>query len=117
MSPRFTAPRLMPHPGCPSRIRVRAEGAGAGRDAPAASAALQPLDVVTEGPVLRPVPVDRPGHQALVAALPGLRDERGRHVPATGAGLCGQAGDLLVVRHPDRRSLYGQAAVEAVGLD
>ena len=47
-----------------SRLPLREAG-----EAPARSAALQGLDVVAEGPVLRPVPVDRPGHQALEGAV------------------------------------------------
>src|SRR5262245_2130768 len=84
------------------------------------SAALEGLDVVAERPVLRAVPVDGPGHQALEAAavvVPGLGDQAGRHVAATRARLRGQAGDLLVVRNADRGALHDEAAVEAVGPD
>ena len=86
----------------------------------AGDARLQPVpDVVAEGPVLGPVPVDGPGHQALelpAVVVPGLADQVGGHVAGAGALLGGQAGDLHVVGELEGEVVDGEALVQAVGL-
>src|SRR5205814_9384920 len=106
--------------GAPTGTRSTGPGTyGSWLSAASGSAALPRPDVVAERPVLRPVPVDRPGHEALQVAaerVPALGQRRRRHVAATGARLRGQPGYLLVERNLDRGALHDQPAVEAVGL-